>query len=123
MGTPSTPSTPVGDGDPVADEGQGAPITEAIAREVAEAQAEVDQMRAAAEKADNVAAGEAEADPDEPVYDSRGNVRPRGTPGAKPMTFAQRKAIAKRLASATRSDDRTAPMAEPPTANPEQKKG
>lgn len=35
---------------------------------------------------------------DRPVYDKRGNVRPRGTPGARPMTLAQRKAIARKLA-------------------------
>lgn len=35
---------------------------------------------------------------DAPWYDDRGNVRPRGTKGAKPRTLAERKAIAKRLA-------------------------
>lgn len=35
----------------------------------------------------------------EPVYDERGNVRPHGTPGAKPMTYAQRVALAGRLAA------------------------
>lgn len=39
-----------------------------------------------------------ELDKDAPVYDERGNVRPRGTKGAKPMTYEQRVAIAKRLA-------------------------
>lgn len=34
-----------------------------------------------------------------PVYDARGNVRPRGTKGAKPMTYAERVAIAQRLAA------------------------
>ena len=38
-----------------------------------------------------------ELGPDAPVYDERGNVRPRGTKGAKPMTHAQRVAIAERL--------------------------
>lgn len=38
-----------------------------------------------------------EVEQQEPVYDERGNVRPHGTKGAKPMTFAQRKAIAERL--------------------------
>jgi hypothetical protein len=42
---------------------------------------------------------EVEPDPDPPVYDERGNVRPRGTPGAKPMTKAERTDIARRLAS------------------------
>lgn len=37
------------------------------------------------------------AKPDPPVYDERGNVRPRGTKGAKPMTYAERVAIAKRI--------------------------
>lgn len=32
-----------------------------------------------------------------PVYDSRGNVRPRGTKGARPMTYEERVKIAKRL--------------------------
>lgn len=32
--------------------------------------------------------------PDPPVYDERGNVRPRGTKGARPMSFAERAAIA-----------------------------
>lgn len=36
-------------------------------------------------------------DPDPPVYDERGNVRPRGTPGATPMTKAERVKIAARL--------------------------
>lgn len=45
------------------------------------------------EKGKPLPAGE----PDPPVYDKRGNVRPRGTEGAKPMTLAQRKAIAARL--------------------------
>jgi hypothetical protein len=35
----------------------------------------------------------------EPVYDARGNVRPHGTPGARPMTYAERVKIAQRLAS------------------------
>jgi multidrug efflux pump subunit AcrA (membrane-fusion protein) len=34
-----------------------------------------------------------------PVYDERGNVRPRGTKGARSMTYAERVKIAKRLAS------------------------
>lgn len=38
-----------------------------------------------------------EPDPDPPVYDERGNVRPRGTPGARPMTKAERVAIARKL--------------------------
>lgn len=42
-------------------------------------------------------AGTADVEPDPPVYDERGNVRPRGTEGAKPMTFAERVAIAKKL--------------------------
>lgn len=33
-----------------------------------------------------------------PEYDERGNVRPRGTPGARPMTYDERVKIAKRLA-------------------------
>lgn len=41
---------------------------------------------------------EADRDPDPPVYDERGNVRPRGTPGARPMTKAERTDIARRLA-------------------------
>ena len=35
---------------------------------------------------------------DPPVYDERGNVRPRGTEGARPMTYEERVEIAKRLA-------------------------
>lgn len=31
---------------------------------------------------------------DEPVYDERGNVRPRGTEGARPMSYDERVAIA-----------------------------
>lgn len=34
---------------------------------------------------------------DRPVYDKRGNVRPRGTEGARPMTFNERARIAARL--------------------------
>lgn len=37
-------------------------------------------------------------DPDPPVYDERGNVRPRGTPGARYMTKAERTKIAHALA-------------------------
>lgn len=37
-------------------------------------------------------------EPGPQVYDERGNVRPHGTPGAKPMTKAQRVKIAKALA-------------------------
>jgi hypothetical protein len=37
--------------------------------------------------------------PDPPVYDERGNVRPRGTPGAVPMTKAKRIKIARALAA------------------------
>lgn len=40
---------------------------------------------------------EARVDPDPPVYDERGNVRPRGTEGTRPMTLAERKAIARKL--------------------------
>lgn len=36
---------------------------------------------------------------DLPVYDERGNVRPRGTEGARPMTFEERVEIAERLGS------------------------
>lgn len=39
-----------------------------------------------------------ELGPDAPVYDARGNVRPRGTKGARPMTYAERVKIAERLA-------------------------
>lgn len=35
---------------------------------------------------------------DAPVYDSRGNVRPRGTKDARRMTFEERAEIAQRLA-------------------------
>lgn len=42
-------------------------------------------------------AGTADTEPDPPVYDERGNVRPRGTEGARPMTYAERVAIAKKL--------------------------
>ena len=41
-------------------------------------------------------------DPDPPVYDERGNVRPRGTPGARPMTKAERVKIARALANGER---------------------
>lgn len=40
-----------------------------------------------------------DAEPDPPVYDERGNVRPRGTEGARPMSFEERVAIAKKLGS------------------------
>lgn len=33
-----------------------------------------------------------------PVYDERGNVRPRGTKGARPMTYDERREIARKLA-------------------------
>jgi hypothetical protein len=43
----------------------------------------------------------------EQVYDERGNVRPAGTPGARPMSYKQRVEIAARLAAeaATPGDD------------------
>lgn len=44
-------------------------------------------------------AAEPAVEPDPPVYDERGNVRPHGTPGARPMTYAERMAIAERLAA------------------------
>ena len=36
---------------------------------------------------------------DAPVYDERGNVRPHGTEGARPMSYAERVKIAERLAA------------------------
>lgn len=42
-------------------------------------------------------APKAEEVDDRPVYDKRGNVRPHGTPGARPMTYAERVRIAKKL--------------------------
>lgn len=42
-------------------------------------------------------AGTADKKPDPPVYDERGNVRPRGTKGARPMTYAERVKIAKQI--------------------------
>lgn len=42
-------------------------------------------------------AGTADKEPDPPVYDERGNVRPRGTEGARPMSYAERVAIAKKI--------------------------
>lgn len=119
MGTPET--LPLGDGNPVAEGDSKAPIVEAIEAEVAAAQPEVEQLVADATRADQIAAGEVNADPDPPVYDERGNVRPRGTEGARPMTKAERKAIAKRLAAEPIVDDRTTPYATPPETNPKQK--
>lgn len=43
----------------------------------------------------------AEHEPDAPVYDDRGNVRPRGTEGARPMSYAERVAIATQSAKET----------------------
>lgn len=42
-------------------------------------------------------AGTTDKEPDPPVYDERGNVRPRGTKGARPMSYAERVAIAERI--------------------------
>lgn len=39
------------------------------------------------------------AEPDPVYYDDRGNVRPRGTEGARPMTYAERVEIARRIAA------------------------
>lgn len=44
------------------------------------------------------------ADEDPPVYDKRGNVRPRGTKGARPMSYAERVAIAKRITAGKGSE-------------------
>ena len=61
-------------------------------------------VRAALEAIDqanpSVVVPDPETDPekDPPVYDERGNVRPRGTPGARPMTKDERKRIAAALA-------------------------
>ena len=74
-------------------------ITEAIEAEVAEAQTEVDQLREDAEKAIEQATSDEPAKADPPVYDERGNVRPRGTKGARPMSYAERVAIATRIAA------------------------
>lgn len=38
-----------------------------------------------------------ELGPDAPVYDARGNVRPHGTEGARPMTYEERVEIARRI--------------------------
>ena len=45
---------------------------------------------------------------DAPVYDERGNVRPRGTKGAKPMSYAQRVELAARLGTLPNPDRTTA---------------
>lgn len=42
---------------------------------------------------------------DAPVYDERGNVRPRGTKGARPMTYAERVEIARRIAAGEPLDE------------------
>lgn len=34
-----------------------------------------------------------------PVYDERGNVRPRGTAGARPMSYEERVEVARRIGS------------------------
>lgn len=76
------------------------PPTPDLGPEVVEAQDEVEALRDQAAQAQAVADGDAKAEPaDPPVYDERGNVRPRGTKGARPMTLAQRKAIARKLQS------------------------
>lgn len=41
---------------------------------------------------------------DEQVYGDRGNVRPYGTPGAKPMTYDERVAIAVALDNTSSED-------------------
>lgn len=57
-------------------------------------------------------AGTADVESDPPVYDERGNVRPRGTEGARPMTFEERVAIAKKLGAGE-------PVGNEPDAAPE----
>lgn len=53
----------------------------------------------------------------EPVYDARGNVRPHGTRGARPMTYAERVEIAGRLADGeviiTEEETPLEPVADP----------
>lgn len=68
--------------------------TESPEVETARKATEANPAKVAARKA---AAKTAEPKADPPVYDERGNVRPRGTKGAKPMTKAQREAIAATL--------------------------
>ncbi|MBS2939584.1 hypothetical protein KDN32_17735 [Nocardioides sp. J2M5] len=56
--------------------------------------AEIEQPKTDAELAET-----ADKEPDPPVYDERGNVRPRGTEGARPMSYAERVEIARRIAA------------------------
>lgn len=105
------------------DDFRNAPIVEAITQEVADAQPEVQQLVDSATQAMAQAESDETPDLDPPVYDERGNVRPRGTEGAVPMTKAERKAIARRLAAEPIVDDRTTPYATPPKTNPKQKRG
>lgn len=90
---PASPPAPEGVGEPFTD----AEITElrsgAALANVAKALEVIAQANPGVVTPDP----EETPDPDPPVYDERGNVRPRGTPGAKPMTKAERVRIAARL--------------------------
>ncbi|MBD3782449.1 MAG: hypothetical protein IE926_05745 [Micrococcales bacterium] len=79
-------------------EGQDEPAADAP-QPLTEEQLEERRAARIAEAKAELAPAKPEGNEDAPVYDERGNVRPRGTPGAKAMTYAQRVAIAKRLAA------------------------
>ena len=53
---------------------------------------------------------------DAPVYDERGNVRPRGTQGARPRTYEERVAIAERIAAGEEISPEPAPVKTPAKA-------
>lgn len=77
----------------------GDPLPEAVELHTETDQARIDARRAEGYKALGLTEDgkPLPAKDDPPVYDDRGNVRPRGTEGARPMTKAERKAIAASL--------------------------
>lgn len=69
---------------------------EATKAEQARREARIAEARAELGENPDGSAKQVEPSIDPPVYDNRGNVRPRGTKGAKPMTFAERVKVAKK---------------------------
>ena len=60
----------------------------------------LEEMAKAQADADAAAADPESVDPDPPVYDERGNVRPRGTEGARPMDYDERVDVAEQVEQA-----------------------
>lgn len=100
--TPGSPATPEDDPakQPGDDPRPGLEVEVRQSVDVERAQAEAGDLVNRQAEADAAAADPTKApDPDPPVYDDRGNVRPRGTEGAEPMTYPERVDVAERVSA------------------------